>query len=261
MATFLVASNWAHPNHGTSHVGPGRLVPWVHAPASLAKTNGTMGTACVTLLGMVAVTKRSRARVLRRAQRPINARDGKTIPQGGSWLFPAIDDDELYEEMENELPPKKSLEDSVYCCWVTPKKKASELFESWADDEAADDEQKNLLLNLSNTEMKKGWTIWGLTHKDKDREPGFYIVPPCEADCLVVVEAVDEDKNNIQHLAVRPSKIGKETKQAFLDWIDSLRPKVVVVKRPPELYAFGLGVDGDGKGTSMGDGPKVSKGL
>lgn len=38
---------------------------------------------------------------------------------GGSWLFPAIDDDELYEEMENELPPKKSLEDSVYCCWVT----------------------------------------------------------------------------------------------------------------------------------------------
>ena len=191
MATFLVASNWAHPNHGTSHVGPGRLVPWVHAPASLAKTNGTMGTACVTLLGMVAVTKRSRARVLRRAQRPINARDGKTIPQGallgrwlfggcwdcfllktnrnpppppqkkhrytvhkvhelfphedffkqktscyyrsitnfqfspfpfapgGSWLFPAIDDDELYEEMENELPPKKSLEDSVYCCWVT----------------------------------------------------------------------------------------------------------------------------------------------
>lgn len=31
---------------------------------------------------------------------------------------------------------------------------------------------------------------------------GFYIVPPCEADCLVVVEAVDEDKNNIQHLAV-----------------------------------------------------------
>ena len=31
---------------------------------------------------------------------------------------------------------------------------------------------------------------------------GFYIVPPCEPDALVVVEAVDEDKNNIQHLAV-----------------------------------------------------------
>ena len=60
----------------------------------------------------------SRGRVGRRAQRPINARDGKTIPQGGSWLVAAVDDDELYEEMENELPPTKSLEDSVCCCWV-----------------------------------------------------------------------------------------------------------------------------------------------
>ena len=78
MATFLVASNWAlTPNHGTS---VGHLVPTVHAPASLAKTNG-MGTACATILGVVAVTKRA-ARVLRRAKRPINARDGKTIPQG-----------------------------------------------------------------------------------------------------------------------------------------------------------------------------------
>jgi len=176
-------------------------------------------------------------------------------------LFPAIDDDELYEEMENELPPKKSLEDSVYCCWVTPKKKAAELFTSWSEDEAADDEQKDMLLNLGTTEMKKGWTIWAICHSEEGRGPGFYIVPPCEPDALVVVEAVDEDKNNIQHLAVRPSKIGEKTKQAFLDWIDSLRPKVVVVKRPPELYTFGLGVDGDGKGTQMGDGPKVSKGL
>ena len=79
MATFLVAGNWAlTPNHGTSPVG--QLVPRVHAPASLAKTNA-IGTACATILGVVAVTKRA-ARVLRRAKRPINARDGKTIPQG-----------------------------------------------------------------------------------------------------------------------------------------------------------------------------------
>lgn len=110
MATFLVASNWAHPNHGTSHVGPGRLVPSVHAPASLAKTNGTMGTACVTLLGMVAVTKRSRARVLRRAQRPINARDGKTIPQGallGRWLFGGCWDCFLLKLIVTPHPPPK----------------------------------------------------------------------------------------------------------------------------------------------------------
>jgi len=108
MATFLVASNWAHPNHGTSHVG--HLVPSVHAPASLAKTNGTMGTACVTLLGMVAVTKRSRARVLRRAQRPINARDGKTIPQGalfGRWLFGGRWDCFLLKTNRDPHPPKQ----------------------------------------------------------------------------------------------------------------------------------------------------------
>lgn len=41
---------------------------------------------------------------------------------------------------------------------------------------------------------------------------GFYIVPPCEADCLVVVEAVDEDKNNIQHLAVTWVERGNQTR-------------------------------------------------
>lgn len=41
------------------------------------------------------------------------------------------------------------------------------------------------------------------------------------------------------------------------------KSKVVVMKRPPELYAFGLGVDGEGESRpdGRGDGPKVSKGL
>ena len=51
---------------------------------------------------------------------------------------------------------------------------------------------------------------------------GFYIVPPCEADCLVVVEAVDEDKNNIQHLAVTrkrgTKRISKKNKNRLKPW-------------------------------------------
>lgn len=94
---------------------PGTLVRH-DGPPSVVKGAGALGV-CLTALGAQALRRRRRA--TRHAQRPTNARDGKTIPQGGSWLFPSIDDDELYEEMENELPPKKSLEDSVYCCWVT----------------------------------------------------------------------------------------------------------------------------------------------
>ncbi|CAE6947971.1 FXR2 [Symbiodinium natans] len=70
------------------------------------------------------------------------------------------------------------------------------------------------------------------------------------------------EKVDVQHVAVKPTEIGKDTKQAFLDWVESLRPKTVVVKRPKELYAFDLGVEeGDGKGIKKGSGPKVSKGL
>ena len=47
---------------------------------------------------------------------------------------------------------------------------------------------------------------------------GFYIVPPCEPDALVVVEAVDEDKNNIQHLAVRMPWRFKNMEKVWKSW-------------------------------------------
>ncbi|CAE7808101.1 fmr1, partial [Symbiodinium sp. CCMP2456] len=91
--------------------------------------------------------------------------------------------------------------------------------------------------------------VWGLSHASEGRDPGFYLIPPGDPQILTVVEALDEEKVDVQHVAVKPSDIGKETKQAFLDWVESLRPKLVVVKRPKELYAFDLGVEeGDGKG-------------
>ena len=115
MATFLL------PTATTATPGRTLVPPSTGAPlhAAPAPALGLLTLAVASQLGRGQVLRgRARARLGQRAQRPINARDGKTIPQGGSWLFPAVDDDELYEEMENELPPKKSLEDSVYCCWV-----------------------------------------------------------------------------------------------------------------------------------------------
>lgn len=115
MATFLLPAVTSAP----CTVVPSSTGAALHAaPAAAPRALGL----CLTLAVAGHLSRGGRggrgSRVGRRAQRPINARDGKTIPQGGSWLFPAVDDDELYEEMENELPPKKSLEDSVYCCWV-----------------------------------------------------------------------------------------------------------------------------------------------
>ena len=112
MATFLLPS-------GPTPSGPVvPLAPPAHGgQAPVPRTLGCQALGlCLTLT--VASRQRRASRVARMAQRPINARDRKTIPQGGSWLFPSVDDDELYEEMENELPPKKALEDSVYCCWA-----------------------------------------------------------------------------------------------------------------------------------------------
>lgn len=187
--------------------------------------HGALGTT----VGAFLLGARSSYATCRASKRPINARDGKTIPQKGNWLFPSVDDDEIYEDIEDELPPKKAVEDCVYCCWVMPKKKASGIFQSWSEDEAADDEQKDMLTNLGSLELKKEWTVWALCQSDDEKKPGFYIVPPAgaEPDALIVVEAKDENTNNIQHLGVRPDKIGEEQmRQAFLDWIDSLRPKV-----------------------------------
>ncbi|CAJ1417259.1 unnamed protein product [Effrenium voratum] len=245
--------------------------PALAAGRAAMPSMASRGMAVTLALLAVGGARRFQARAMARQSAVVRhankrkAKSGEPIPIPIMNLFPEFAEDaeetfqdqipdELKEEVEDELPPKKSLEDSVYCCWVTPKKRASETLKSWSEEEEADDEQRQMLDNLALTQFKSKWTVWCLCHSSEKHGPGFYIMPPQEAEALVVVEAVDKDTNNFQHIAVRPTKMGDDTRQAFLDWIDSLRPKVVVVKRPQELYAFGLGVDGDGAGTEMGSG-------
>ena len=138
--------------------------PWSQARGSAKGSRGFAGGAwkgCGVLSVAILGGRVARAA----AKRPVNARDGKFIPQKGSWLFPSFDDDEIYEDLEDELPPKKSLEDSVYCVWVYPKKKSIETFKAWAEDELGDDEQKDLLLNLGNLEIQKGRASQEVTQK------------------------------------------------------------------------------------------------
>ncbi|CAE7660160.1 FXR2 [Symbiodinium pilosum] len=243
-----------------------------------AKCQGTPGSYCAVAAAAavsVAVTRRARrARVVRQAlsDNPwdeLNKQTRGTGKQrkseaGAPWFVPGWGDeeDEDDDDEEEELERKKPVEESVYCCWVMPKKKASAILEEWAEEEEASDEQKDILQSLASTEFRDGFTVWGLSHTKEGREPGFYLIPPGDPEILTVMEAVDEEKVDVHHVAVRPSMKGMETKQAFLDWVESLRPKMVVVKRPTELYAFDLGVEeGDGKGIKKGSGPKVSKGL
>ena len=148
MAAFVLS-----PAHSAPHQ------PWSQARGSAsgsARGFGLRGALGCGVLSMALGGRVARQVARRAAKRPVNARDGKFIPQKGSWLFPSFDDDEIYEDLEDELPPKKSLEDSVYCVWVYPKKKAVETFKAWAEDELGDDEQKDLLLNLGNMEIQKG---------------------------------------------------------------------------------------------------------
>lgn len=151
-------------------------------------------------------------------------------------------------------------EPGKYGVWVLPRKKLPDVLKTWASTSAAGDGQRMALEKLADEEVPKGWSVWALSSLEGLPGPGFYIAPPREPQALVIVEAVDGGQNNIQHVAANPAEISEDVKTAFADWVDSLRPKKVVVKRPNELALFGLDVLVAKKSGQAG-GAKVSKGL
>ena len=106
------------------------------------------------------------------------AKSGEPIPIPIMNLFPEFAEDaeetfqdqipdELKEEVEDELPPKKSLEDSVYCCWVTPKKKAAETLKSWSATEH----------KVATREMFVGWNSFVASKPSKKPTSLVFHVP------------------------------------------------------------------------------------
>eukprot|EP00439_Symbiodinium_sp_Y106_P057823 s4225_g8.t1 len=127
---------------GTSPVAP--VVPATSAPGlprrSTGRWQGVAGPCMAATAAALAAaaTRRTRcARVVRSAlsDNPwdyVNKRTRtKGNTQGGApWFAPGWGDEEDEDEAEEELERKKPVEESVYCCWVMPKKKAAEFLKA-----------------------------------------------------------------------------------------------------------------------------------
>eukprot|EP00931_Biecheleriopsis_adriatica_P097807 TRINITY_DN7165_c0_g1_i2.p1 TRINITY_DN7165_c0_g1~~TRINITY_DN7165_c0_g1_i2.p1 ORF type:complete len:291 (-),score=75.82 TRINITY_DN7165_c0_g1_i2:34-843(-) len=185
-----------------------------------------------------------------------------------AWEFPETIFDKFDRRVEEEEKfvqeqNKKGIydyEEPEYCCWVLPQKKAREIMKDWASSKKASEEQAALLEDLAENGLEEGWAVWALSDIQGTEGSGFYLIPPNkEPQMLCVVEAVDGRQNNIQHLAVSPSEKASVMQKVFADWVDSLRPKKVILKQPKELRIFGIAVDGQKQGEAGG--AKVSKGI
>lgn len=188
---------------------------------------------------------------------PVNSK--RKTPPGGNWMFPVSDIDENdMGDQKPDVPPKISRPPETpktFAVWIARRKDLPALLASWAE-AAEDDKTRALLARLAAEEVPKEWGVWGIS--DGDDTPGgggFYIVPPREPKALVLLEPVDEEVNNIQHIAVSPKDQGPAIRKAVEDWLASLKPKRAVICRPEELELFSLEVLAGDAGT------KVSKGL
>eukprot|EP00930_Biecheleria_cincta_P034847 TRINITY_DN24023_c1_g1_i1.p1 TRINITY_DN24023_c1_g1~~TRINITY_DN24023_c1_g1_i1.p1 ORF type:complete len:269 (+),score=63.54 TRINITY_DN24023_c1_g1_i1:114-920(+) len=234
-----------------------RRAPSRPEPASLR------GTACLSLAALLA----ARPRRVGRTSRP--AQDG----QQDDWIFPsAISKEEekaLTTSGAADQEPKKEAAASTaavkepepgYATWIMPPSDLPELLKTWASVPGATEEQKTTLESVADGEFRKGWAVWCLSEVAGTDGPGFYIMPPREPQAVAVVDAIDAKQNDVQHILVCPSEVGPSVRQAFEKWVESFKPKSVVMKRPQQLERFGLSVDGRFKGEGQG-GAKVSKGL
>ncbi|CAE7732358.1 FXR2, partial [Symbiodinium necroappetens] len=139
---------------GASPVVPATSAPGLprHSTGRWQGLAGLAGPCVAAAAALSAATRRTRcARVVRSALsdnpwEDVNKRTrtkGKT--QGGApWFAPGWGE-EGDEDEEEELERKKPVEESVYCCWVMPKKTAADFLKEWAEEEEASDEQKDLL--------------------------------------------------------------------------------------------------------------------
>jgi len=190
---------------------------------------------------------------------PVNSKPRR--PSGGNWMFPGSDlsDDDLLDDKPDSKPTAGRAQEEApqtFAVWIARRKDLPALMASWAD-AAEDDKTRAYLARLAAEEVPKGWALWALCDgASTPGGPGFYMVPPVrEPKALVMLEAVDQELNNIQHIAMNPKEQGPESRKAVEDWLASLKPKRAVVCRPEELALFGLELPAGDKGT------KVSKGL
>mmetsp|Transcript_24712 Transcript_24712/g.70322 ORF Transcript_24712/g.70322 Transcript_24712/m.70322 type:complete len:241 (+) Transcript_24712:81-803(+) len=155
--------------------------------------------------------------------------------------------------------PAKRLSGS-YAIWNTMRKALPELLNSWAS-EAENDEQKTLLTSLAAAEIDQGLIPWALAEASSTPSGigGFYLLPPCAPQVIAIIEAVDEERNLLRHIAVNPKQRTPGLDKMIQDWVQSLQGKKLIVSQPEELRIFGVQIIRDNKSASGG--ATVSKGL
>ncbi|CAE8632332.1 unnamed protein product [Polarella glacialis] len=184
------------------------------------------------------------------------------VPDDESWDLGEESKKRMAADDDDNMP--RSANKIGYVSFVMPKKKLPELLMAWAASDKATEEQREALEELAATELPKGWAVWGLAEsRDTPGGPGFYLKAPCEPQAICVMEAVDAGQNDLKHVAADPAAMSDGMRDAFEDWMESLRPKKVILQRPDELILHGLEVEVERKGSKANKpgGVKVSKGL
>jgi len=178
-------------------------------------------------------------------------------PGQGAWWDPG-DPSEGWENQgetpKEKRPVKKKAKPLNYAVWIARKGEVPGILESWA--KASDTEEKQKLYEAVAKANLQDLIIWALADPSVlEGGGGLYMLPPRNPQALIFLEAVDGQINNIHHIAVSPTEITSGVQAAVLGWMDSLKPKRCVIKRPQEMTLFGIEL------TSGTSGAKVSKGL
>lgn len=174
----------------------------------------------------------------------------------GNWMMPG---NELPEDDFGAPQPKppKSFRAPPrapgYAVWSAKRKELPSLLGAWA--EAADSEERRAFLQaLLEEEIPQGWAVWALAEASAATGGGgFFLSAPREPQALVFLEPQENSVNSIQHVALSPKEASASVRKCVQEWIESLKPKKVIIARPDELNMFGLEV--------LAGGARISKGL
>lgn len=158
------------------------------------------------------------------------------------------------EEEEEPQLPKRSLGISMgrYAVWSVSRKRTSELLLQWASNTPSSefkaegggpaDKVKASLEKLAQQEIPKGLAIWGLAEPSSTPTGGggFYLIPPCDPQAIIIVEAIDGERVVFLDVASNPAAVTSGLQTAIQDWMESLEPKKLILQNVDQWMLFAL---------------------
>jgi len=183
-------------------------------------------------------------------------------PEDGPSMFDPLDPNKmLLPEQQEEIRAKEKEEQDIrdaamakvsgkgqrHAVWLSSRAEFEKNVEEWLTREGLTEEMKESLETVLKQQkagkIPKNWATWAVCNVDLlENGGGFYLIAPRMPQAIIIVEPADKTTNNIQHIAVDPGELGSGLAEAVLDWMDSLKPKSSVIRRPDEWNAFNLQV-------------------